>query len=139
MSDVHDRNTRSYNMRQIKSKNTKPEIKVRRFLFEKGFRYRLHDKNLPGKPDIVLPKYRCIVFVNGCFWHGHDSCKYFVLPKTRDIFWLNKINKNKTRDLHNINELNAIGWKTIIIWECQLRNSKEKDTLQKLVIDIKSE
>jgi DNA mismatch endonuclease (patch repair protein) len=82
MADVHDSATRGYNMSQIKGKSTKPEIVVRKFLFSKGFRYRIHDKKLPGKPDIVLPKYRTIIFVHGCFWHGHQACKYYVVPKT---------------------------------------------------------
>jgi len=90
MADVHDKLTRSYNMSRIKSKDTKPEMLVRKFLFSKGFRYRLHVKNLPGKPDIVLPKYRTVIFVNGCFWHGHENCKYFVIPKTRTNRWKEK-------------------------------------------------
>jgi len=88
MTDVHNRQTRSYNMSQIKGKNTKPEIMVRKFLFANGFRYRLHDKKLPGKPDIVLPKYKTVIFVNGCFWHGHEGCRYFVVPKTKTEWWL---------------------------------------------------
>lgn len=91
MSDVHSKEVRSYNMSQIKSKNTKPEILVRKFLFAKGLRFRLHDKNLPGKPDIVLKKYKTVIFVDGCFWHGHDKCKYFIIPKTRTDWWLEKI------------------------------------------------
>jgi len=91
MTDVHDKQTRSYNMSQIKGKNTKPEMLVRRFLFSKGFRYRLHVKDLPGKPDLVLPKYKTVIFINGCFWHGHEGCRYFVIPKTRTEWWLHKI------------------------------------------------
>ena len=91
MTDVHDSPTRSFNMSRIKGKNTKPEMLVRKFLFSKGFRYRLHVKNLPGNPDIVLPKYKTVIFVNGCFWHGHKGCRYFVLPKTRTEWWLQKI------------------------------------------------
>src|SRR5665647_1060941 len=97
MADVHDKQTRSYNMSQIKGKNTKPEMLVRKFLFSKGFRYRLHVKNLPGKPDILLPKYKTIIFVNGCFWHGHENCMYYVIPKTRTEWWLDKINRTKQR------------------------------------------
>ena len=81
MTDVHDKQTRSYNMSQIKGKNTKPEMLVRRFLFSKGFRYRLHVKDLPGKPDLVLPKYNTLIFINGCFWHGHENCSKFIIPK----------------------------------------------------------
>ncbi len=98
MADVHDIKTRSYNMSRIKGKNTKPEMLVRKFLHANGFRYRLHVKNLPGKPDIVLPKYKTVIFVHGCFWHGHEHCKYFVVPKTRTDWWLNKINSNITND-----------------------------------------
>jgi DNA mismatch endonuclease (patch repair protein) len=101
MADVHNKQTRSYNMSRIKGKNTKPEILVRRFLFANGFRYRLNDKKLPGKPDIVLPKYKTVIFVNGCFWHGHNECSYFVIPKTRTEWWLNKINKNREADADN--------------------------------------
>ncbi|MBS4058867.1 MAG: DNA mismatch endonuclease Vsr [Bacteroidetes bacterium] len=90
--DVHNPETRSYNMSRIKGKNTLPEMIVRKFLFSKGFRYKLHDKNLPGKPDIVLPKYKTVIFIHGCFWHGHEGCQYFVIPKTRTEWWLNKIN-----------------------------------------------
>jgi len=94
MTDVHDSKTRSYNMSQIKGQNTKPEIKVRKFLFSKGLRFRLHNKKLSGKPDIVLPKYKSVIFVHGCFWHGHKDCKYFVVPQTRTDFLMNKINVN---------------------------------------------
>jgi len=90
MADVHDKATRSKNMAAIKGKNTKPEMLVRRFLHAHGYRYRLHDKNLPGKPDIVLPKYKTVIFVHGCFWHGHKNYKYFLVPKTRTEWWLNK-------------------------------------------------
>ena len=122
MVDVHNKATRSYNMSRIKSKDTKPEILVRKFLFANGFRYRLHVKELPGKPDIVLPKYKTVIFVNGCFWHGHENCKYFVLPKTRTEFWINKINTNISNDKKNINELTKNGWKILVFWECQLCN-----------------
>ena len=98
MSDVHSKEVRSYNMSQIKSKNTKPEILVRKFLFAKGYVFRLHVKNLPGKPDIVLQKYNTVIFVDGCFWHGHDNCKYFIIPKTRTDWWLEKINKTIQND-----------------------------------------
>src|SRR5436853_4931747 len=101
MADVHDKKTRSYNMSRIKGKNTKPEILVRKYLHSKGFRFRLHDKKLPGKPDIVLPKYNTVIFVHGCFWHGHQNCKYAALPKTRTIWWGKKIERNKELDLLN--------------------------------------
>jgi len=94
MADVHSKEIRSFNMSKIKGKDTKPELLVRKFLFSQGFRYRLHDKKLPGKPDVILPKYKTVIFVNGCFWHGHQDCKYFVVPKTRTEWWLNRINVN---------------------------------------------
>src|SRR3954469_22069052 len=98
MADVHDKATRSKNMAAIKGKDTKPEMLVRRFLHANGFRYKLHDKTLAGKPDIVLPKYKTVIFIHGCFWHGHKDCKYFVAPKTRTEWWLNKINGNVVND-----------------------------------------
>lgn len=137
MVDVHDTKTRSYNMSRIKSKDTKPEMLVRRFLFANGFRYRLHDKKLPGKPDIVLPKYKTVIFVHGCFWHGHDNCKYFVVPKTRTEWWLEKINGNKAVDLKSTDLLEKEGWKIITIWECELKPSKAEETLNRIVLDLK--
>lgn len=131
MADVHNKETRSYNMSQIKGKNTKPEMLVRKFLFAKGFRYRLHDKKLPGKPDIVLPKYKTVIFVNGCFWHGHKDCKYFVIPKTKTDWWVNKINTNKANDEKAFAVLTEQGWNVIYIWECDL---KQDNILNKLEI-----
>ncbi len=122
MADIHDKATRSFNMSQIKGKDTKPEILVRKILFANGFRYRLHDKKLPGKPDIVLPKYKTVIFIHGCFWHGHKNCKYFVVPKTRTDWWLNKIENNKRRDKIVSKELNKLGWKVYEIWECKVRS-----------------
>jgi len=132
MVDVHDNLTRSYNMSRIRSTNTKPEILVRKFLFAKGFRYKLHDRTLPGKPDIVLPKYKTVIFVNGCFWHGHRNCKYFVLPKTRTQWWFNKITRNKELDLRNIKELKSKGWKVFTIFECSLRKKLADNILMRL-------
>lgn len=100
MADVHNKATRSYNMSRIRGRDTKPEMLVRKYLHASGIRYRLHNKKLPGKPDIVLPKYKTVIFVNGCFWHGHENCKYFVIPKTRTDWWINKINQTKDRDKH---------------------------------------
>ena len=111
-------------MSQIKSKDTKPELLVRRFLFANGFRYKLHDKKLPGKPDIVLPKYRVVIFVNGCFWHGHDSCTRAITPKSNKNFWKNKIAINKKRDSENILKLEQLGWNVISVWDCEMKNSK---------------
>lgn len=123
-------------MSQIKGKNTKPEIIVRRFLHAKGFRFRLHNNLLPGKPDIVLKKYRTVVFVNGCFWHGHDDCKYFILPKTRRLWWENKLDKNKERDLESKRKLSFLGWKVIVIWECELKKDKISITLENLISNL---
>lgn len=136
MADVHDKQTRSYNMSRIKGKNTKPEILVRRFLFSKGFRYRLHVKTLPGKPDIVLPKYKTVIFINGCFWHGHENCKYFVIPKTRTDWWLNKIYGNKQKDGENFIQLSKIGWKIVTIFECELKRDKLNNTLNRLLDEL---
>lgn len=133
MTDVHDKKTRSYNMSQIKGKNTRPELLVRKFLFANGFRYRLHDKKLPGKPDIVLPKYKTVIFVNGCFWHGHENCKYFVVPKSRTEWWLNKINSNITNDIKKHSALLTQGWEIITIWECELKPARLAETLKTLL------
>ncbi len=113
---------RSRNMSAIKSKNTKPEIAVRKLLHSMGYRFRLHRKDLPGSPDIVLPKYKTIIFVHGCFWHRHENCKYASTPKTRKEFWENKFNANKIRDQKILKEIKNLGWKFIIIWECEARN-----------------
>jgi DNA mismatch endonuclease, patch repair protein len=136
MADVHDKATRSYNMSQIKGKNTKPEMLVRKFLHANGFRYRLHVKNLPGRPDIVLPKYNTVIFVHGCFWHGHEHCKYFVIPKSRTDWWVNKINGNKANDAKAVKELKKQGWKVITLWECELKPSKLPETLSSLLIKL---
>ena len=113
---------RSRNMSAIKSKNTKPEIKVRKVLHSMGYRFRLHSKDLPGSPDIVLPKYKTVIFVHGCFWHRHENCKYTSTPKTRQEFWENKFNSNKKRDQKIQKEIIDLGWKFIIIWECETHN-----------------
>ena len=130
--DVHSKVVRSYNLSRIKGKDTKPEILVRKFLFTKGLRYRLHDKKMAGKPDIVLAKYRTVVFIHGCFWHGHEGCKYFVLPKTRTDWWLSKINKNKEKDNDTILKLNKEGWHAIVVWECDLKSKKKQEVLNDL-------
>lgn len=129
MTDVHSKETRSYNMSRIKDKNTKPEMLVRQFLHANGFRYRLHVKDLLGKPDIVLPKYKTIIFIQGCFWHGHDYCKYFVVPKTKSEWWLRKINRTKSKDIKNIKQLEQEGWFVIEIWECDLKPMIRNRTL----------
>lgn len=137
MTDVHSKETRSYNMSRIKGKDTKPELLVRRFLHKHGFRYRLHVKDLPGKPDMVLPKYRTAIFVHGCFWHGHEGCRYYVIPKTRIDWWLNKINKNIENDASAKEQLNARGWKVVEIWECELKKTMLESSLNSLVNIIK--
>ena len=129
MADVHSKETRSYNMSRIRSKDTKPEMVVRKFLHKNGFRYRLHVKTLPGKPDIVLPKYKTVIFIHGCFWHGHKGCKYFVVPKTRTEWWLNKIGTNIANDTNAEVALQNTGWKIIKIWECELKKHDLENTL----------
>lgn len=136
MTDVHSSEVRSFNMSQIKDKNTKPEMLVRKFLFANGFRFRLHVKKLPGKPDIVLPKYKTVVFVNGCFWHAHEGCKYFVIPKTRTDWWLNKLSINKQKDGENFSRLALSGWKIIVIFECELKSKKRIQTLRNLLDEL---
>jgi len=128
--------TRSYIMSQIKGKNTKPELMVRRFLHAKGFRFKIHDKSLPGKPDVVLPKYRTVVEVNGCFWHGHKNCKYFKMPHTNRKYWKHKIEINRLRDRANKKRLKALGWKLLVIWECEIRKANRESTLGKLVAEL---
>lgn len=134
--DKHSKDVRSYNMSQIRSTNSKPETMVRKYLFSKGLRYRKNVKTLPGKPDIVLPKYKTIVFVNGCFWHGHKDCKYFVMPKTNVEFWANKIKTNTARDQVTYETLSNQGWNIIVVWECQLKKGKREKTLEYLYYNI---
>jgi DNA mismatch endonuclease (patch repair protein) len=129
MADVHDKETRSYNMSQISGKDTRPEMMVRKFLHSNGFRYRLHVKDLPGKPDIVLPKYNTVIFVHGCFWHAHEGCKYFKIPQTRTEFWKEKLLANRARDEKHIQQLKEMGWRVIVIWECELK----KPSFEKLI------
>jgi len=133
MADVHSKETRSYNMSRIRSKNTKPELLVRRFLFSRGYRYKLHDKKLSGKPDIVLPKYKTVLFVHGCFWHGHEGCKYYVVPKTRTDWWLTKIQSNRKKDNEAEHVLNSNGWNIIKVWECELKNKLLDKTLKEII------
>lgn len=136
MADVHSKAVRSYNMSRIKAVNTKPELLVRKYLHAKGFRYKLHDSNLPGKPDLVLPKYHTVIFVHGCFWHGHNNCKYFTIPKTRSEWWEEKINKNIANDNKTIQLLKQMGWKIIVIWGCDLKSGNKETVLNKLVLQI---
>ena len=134
--DVHDKKTRSYNMSRIRGRNTKPEEMVRKYLFSKGYRYRKNDKRLPGSPDIVLPKYRTAIFVNGCFWHGHNGCKYFVWPQNNNEFWKKKITDNQARDHIKEKQLADLGYRVIIVWECELKNPVYYDRMSKLEKEI---
>lgn len=136
MTDVHNKATRSYNMSQIKGKNTKPEMLVRKYIFSNGFRYKLHDKKLPGKPDIVFPKIRTVIFVHGCFWHGHENCKYFVVPKTKTDWWVSKINRNKQNDVENFSKLKNEGWDVFTIFECELKDEKINKTLNNILVQL---
>ena len=126
------------NMSAIRSKDTKPEMLVRKYLWKHGFRYRLNHNRLPGRPDIVLRKYRSCIFVNGCFWHKHEGCKYFVLPKTRTEFWQNKVDRNKKRDKDVQIRLAKMGWHCITIWECELKAVRREETLKSLVYTLNS-
>jgi DNA mismatch endonuclease (patch repair protein) len=123
-------------MSAIRAKNTKPELLVRRYLFSRGFRYRLNDPRLPGHPDLVLRKYRTVVFVNGCFWHGHEGCKYFRLPQTNTEFWQAKITRNADRDKAEQRALAALGWHCITVWECQLKPKVRERTLESLAFTL---
>ena len=127
---------RHRNMASIHSKNTKPEMLVRKFLFHRGFRYRLNHPRLPGRPDLVLRKYRTVIFVNGCFWHGHEGCKCFVLPKTNVAFWQQKIERNRSRDREVQRKLASMGWHCIMVWECQLKRAVRDETLESLAFTL---
>ena len=120
-------------MSHIRSKDTKPEQLVRQALWHNGFRYRLHVNGLPGKPDIVLPKYRTVIFINGCFWHGHEGCRYYVIPKTNTSFWLDKITSNKARDTRDESALSKAGWRVVTIWECELKKETREETIEHLL------
>ena len=135
MADNHTKEVRSMNMSHIRSKNTKPEEKVRKYLFAKGFRYRKNVSDLPGCPDIVLPKYKTVIFVNGCFWHKHD-CPRFVWPSTNEDYWRPKILRNVERDLLNQVALSEMGWKVLIVWECKLKKNIFQGTMDDLVDNI---
>ena len=136
MTDFITSPQRSANMAAIHGKGTKPEMVVRRWLWGHGFRYRLNHPRLPGKPDIVMRKYRTCIFVNGCFWHGHEGCRYYTIPKTNTEFWINKVKRNKERDLKVQHELATMGWHSITIWECELKSVKREDTLKSLAYTL---
>lgn len=126
MADIVDAATRSRMMSGIRSTNTKPEIRIRSLLHRRGFRFRIHDNKLPGKPDIVLPKYHAVIFVNGCFWHGH-GCHLFKMPSTRREFWQNKIEKNRENDDRSVKALRSVGWRVATVWECAMKGSARQD------------
>lgn len=134
--DNHSKQVRSYNMSKIRSTGTKPEEIVCKYLFSKGLRYRKNVKALPGKPDIVFPKYKTVVFVNGCFWHGHQNCRYFVMPKSNTEYWDSKIKSNITRDKTTYDNLSALGWSVLVVWECDLKKDKRENTLEHLYYEI---
>ena len=134
--DVLTQSQRHNNMAAIKGKNTKPEMVVRRFLWAKGFRYRVNDARLPGHPDIVLRKYRTCIFVNGCFWHGHEGCKYYSVPKSNTDFWVRKSARNKERDKEEQQRLVSMGWHSITVWECELKPSVRDNTLESLAYTL---
>lgn len=129
MADKMTAEQRHRCMSNIKSKNTKPEMIVRRWLWHEGYRYRLNVKQLPGRPDIVLPKYSTVIFVNGCFWHAHDDCDKYRIPLTNVDFWTQKFQRNKSRDERNYRLLHKMGWYVLVVWECQLDKSRRRDTL----------
>jgi DNA mismatch endonuclease, patch repair protein len=133
MADIVSRQKRSKMMSGIRGKNTKPEIKVRQFLHSKGLRFRIHVRDLPGRPDIVLPKYRTVVFVHGCFWHRHPNCRFAYRPKSNINFWEAKLNGNSERDAKYTKELVELGWNVIVVWECQAENTH---ILEQVVRDI---
>ena len=133
MPDVLTPVQRHRNMAAIHSFSTKPELKLRRALWHQGFRYRINDKNLPGRPDLVLPKFRTAIFVHGCFWHGHKDCKYYTVPKTNIEFWRAKIARNQERDQEVWRKLEAKGWSVIIVWECELKKAKLEETIGRVV------
>ena len=137
MTDIMTREQRSRCMSAIRGKDTKPEMTVRKYLFSRGLRFRLQVKKLPGRPDIVLPKYRTVIFVDGCFWHGHEGCRYYRLPKSNVEFWQNKISRNIERDRFADAALARLGWRVIRVWECDIRHvSGREEYLEKLYSDI---
>ena len=138
MSDTMTPAQRSYNMSRIRSRNTSPERAVRHALWHKGYRYRLNDKRLPGSPDLVLPKYRAVIFINGCFWHGHRGCIKYVEPKTNAGFWKEKIARNIARDELNAQRLDTLAWTVITVWECELGKKNLDDTIARIEADLRA-
>ena len=136
MSDRFTDEQRHYCMSQIRNKNTTPELKLRHALWRLGFRYRVNDKRLPGTPDIVLPKYRTVIFIHGCFWHGHRDCKFYTVPKTNTDFWTAKVARNQERDQEVWRQLEAKGWAVIIVWECRLKNACFNETILRIEAEV---
>ncbi|MGA9188284.1 MAG: DNA mismatch endonuclease Vsr [Methanosarcina sp.] len=140
ITDIYPKEKRSKIMSKIQGKETKPEIVVRKFLFSKGFRYLINDKRYPGKPDLVLPKYKTVIFIHGCFWHGHENCKASKLPETNAEFWEKKISDNVARDRKNIEKLKDEGWNVITVWQCEIKSKAKREERLKLLIEqIKKE
>ena len=137
--DIFSKSKRSDIMSKVSGKDTKPEIIVKKYLFSKGFRYRKNVKDLPGKPDIVLPKYKTILFIHGCFWHGHENCEAAKLPASNIDYWTKKVASNVTRDMHNRKILTESGWKVMVLWECELKIKNREKRLELLVSEIKIE
>ena len=137
MSDSISPEHRSWNMSRIRGKDTKIEVMVRKYLFSKGFRFRKNDKRYPGKPDIVLPKYRTVIFVNGCFWHHHIGCKNATIPKTRTEFWMEKLEKNVANDRKHISLLKESGWNVVTLWECELEKDFE-NRMEQVILSLTS-
>ena len=137
MADIVDPETRSRMMSGIRGKDTKPELALRRALHARGFRYRLHDKKLPGKPDLILPKFHAAIFVHGCFWHRHEGCKHATTPATRPEFWQAKFRENVERDQRNIDALLALGWRVAVVWECEIRKdlAEAVDRTERWIMD----
>ena len=135
MSDTISPEHRSWNMSRIRNKDTKIEVLVRKYIFSRGYRFRKNDKRYPGKPDVVLPKYHVVIFVNGCFWHQHPGCKNATMPKSNTEFWKEKLGKNVTNDSKNIEKLSSMGWKVITLWECELEKDFEA-CMEKLIDEI---
>ena len=134
MADIWDKNKRSEVMSRIRSKNTKPEILLRSLLFKEGFRFRIHNKELSGKPDIVLKKYNTVIFVHGCFWHYHEECNEGRIPDTNSKFWKEKLSKTIERDKRHRQTLEENGWKVIVVWECELENTKQRNETLRTII-----
>lgn len=134
--DTMSKEQRHQNMSHIRAKNTRPEMIVRKYLFSKGIRYRLYDRNLPGHPDLIIKKYHTVIFVNGCFWHQHPGCKFASIPKSNQDYWLKKLENNKKRDQANFDKYRSLKWNVIIIWECELKPAWRQITLERLYYEI---